>query len=102
MKKLKAGSLQLVTFIVVIIALLLSALILIIHIHKKFRIKTNHVIESIGLVDKGVNYAIYNDINNKDTLSIDLNDESYKSLKLQKEFWGVYEKIYTEARIKSY
>ena len=101
MKKLKAGSLQLVTFIVVVIALLLSAFIILIHIHKQFRIKTNHVIETVGLVDKGINYALQKENINTDTVSLSLHEDDYKSLKVHKSFWGVFEKVYTKAKIKN-
>lgn len=101
MKKLKAGSLQLVTFIVVVIALLLSAFIILIHIHKQFRIKTNHVIETVGLVDKGINHILHNESIVSDTISMPLYNEDYKSVKAHKSFWGIYEKIYSEASIKN-
>jgi len=101
MKKLKAGSLQLVTFIVVVIALLLSAFVILIHIHKQFRIKTNHVIETVGLVDKGINYALQKENINADTVSLSLYEDDYKSLEVYKSFWGVFEKVYTKAKIKN-
>ncbi|EDP71904.1 hypothetical protein FBALC1_12422 [Flavobacteriales bacterium ALC-1] len=100
MKKLKAGSLQLVTFIVVVIALLLSAFIILIHVHKQFRTKTDHVIETVGLVDKGVNYVLHNESLVNDTISVPLYDEDYKSVKAYKSFWGMYEKVYSVASIK--
>lgn len=101
MKKLKAGSLQLVTFIVVIIALLLASFIILIHIHKRFRIKTDHVIETVRLVDKGMDYALKNEIKGKDTISIPLQTEDYKSIKLHQSYWGVFQKLHTEASIKN-
>ena len=100
MKKLKAGSLQLVTFIVVVIALLLSSFIILIHIHKQFRIKTNHVIETVGLVDKGISYLLQSESIAADTISVPLYDEDYKSVKVHKSFWGVFEKAYSKAKIK--
>ncbi|WP_418639276.1 hypothetical protein [Winogradskyella sp.] len=101
MKKLKAGSLQLVTFIVVVVALLLSAFIILIHIHKQFRIKSNHIIETVGLVDKGIGYVLLSEDNRKDTISILLFDEDYKSVKAHKSFWGTFEKVYAKAKIKN-
>lgn len=100
MEKLKAGSLQLVTFIVVVIALLLSSFIILIHIHKQFRIKTNHVIETVGLVDKGIGYILQNESIGKDTISLPLHDENYKSIKAHRSFWGTFEKVHSKARIK--
>ncbi|WP_298759139.1 hypothetical protein [uncultured Psychroserpens sp.] len=102
MKKLKAGSLQLVTFIVVVIALLLSAFIMLIHIHKKFRLRTDHIIETVGLINYGMNQSLDTNLKYEDTITIDLNTEDYKSLKVHKSFWGVYEKVHTVATIKNY
>lgn len=101
MEKLKAGSLQLVTFIVVVIALLLSSFIILIHIHKQFRIKTNHVIETVGLVDKGIGYILQNESIGNDTISLPLNDEDYESIEAHKSFWGTFEKAYSKATIKN-
>jgi len=101
MKKLKAGALQLVTFVVVVIALLLSSFILLIHIHKQFRIKTNHTIETVALVNKGVKAVLHDKIILKDTVSINLYDEAYKSLKVHSSFWGSFEKVYAKAKIKN-
>lgn len=101
MKKLKAGSLQLVTFIMVVIALFLSAFIVLIHVHKKFRIKTNHIIETVALTDKGINHLLNNESIGNDTISIPLYDEDYKSIKAHSSFWGIYEKGYSEASIKN-
>ena len=100
MKKLKAGSLQLVTFVVIIIALLLASFIILIHIHKQFRIKTNHIIETVNLVDKGLNYVLKNENAANDTISLVLDDEDYKSVKVYKSFWGTYRKVYSKATIK--
>ena len=98
--KLKAGALQLVTFIVVVIALLLSAFLILMHVHKQFRLQTNHTIETIRLADQGIQYALSNTIEIQDTVGIDLFDEQYKSLQVKKGFWGVYEMLYSESRIK--
>jgi hypothetical protein len=100
MKKLKAGSLQLVTFIVVVIALLLASFIVLIHIHKQFRIKTNHIIETVSLVDKGIQNALHQKNSNKDTTTLVLDNADYKSIKIHKDFWGTYEKMYSKATIK--
>ena len=101
MKKLKAGSLQLVTFIVVVIALLLASFIILIHVHKQFRIKTNHLIETVRLADQGTHYVLNKETIDNDTVSIPLNDEPYKSLSIHKSFWGTFEKVLSKAKIKN-
>ncbi|WP_299101947.1 hypothetical protein [uncultured Winogradskyella sp.] len=101
MIKLKAGSLQLVTFIVVIIALLLSSFIILIHVYKQFRIKTDHAIESVGLADRGISHLLQNESRVYDTISIQLNTDDYKSVKVHKSYWGTFEKVISKAKIKS-
>jgi len=101
MKKLKAGSLQLVTFIVVVIALLLSSFIILIHIHKQFRIKTNHIIEAVRLVDKGINNVLQNEIAFGDSIDVQLVDDDYRSITIHKSFWGTFEKVHSIAKIKN-
>ncbi|WP_299524222.1 hypothetical protein [Winogradskyella sp.] len=98
--KLKAGALQLVTFVVVVIALLLSAFILLIHIHQQFRIKSNHTIETVSLVNKGIKAVLQEDIALEDTVAVSLYDEDYKSLNIHRSFWGIYEKAHAKAKIK--
>jgi cytoskeletal protein CcmA (bactofilin family) len=37
----------------------------------------------------------------RDTISVPLNDEDYKSIKSHKSFWGTYEKLHSKAKIKT-
>jgi cytoskeletal protein CcmA (bactofilin family) len=90
-----------VIFIVVVIALLLSSFILFIHVHKQFRLRTDHVIETVALANQGIQFALLNEMVNGDTLSVDLNAFEYKSLNVQKSYWGIFEKAYSKATIKS-
>ncbi|WP_298899796.1 polymer-forming cytoskeletal protein [uncultured Psychroserpens sp.] len=101
MKKIKAGALQMVTFIIVVIALFLSAILILMHVHKQFRQQTNHTIEVVKLADKGIKYQLSQKSKAKDTITIPLFDEDYKSLKVKSNFWGIYEKVYAEAQIKN-
>ncbi|WP_422106022.1 hypothetical protein [Winogradskyella sp.] len=98
--KLKAGALQLVTFVVVVIALLLAAFVLLLHVHRQFRIKSNHTIATVALVNTGIHTLLHNHIPLKDTVSVSLNDEAYKSLKVHRDFWGSFEKVHVKAKIK--
>ncbi|MCK8479014.1 hypothetical protein [Psychroserpens algicola] len=100
-KKVTSSSLQLVTFIIVVIALLLSSFLILMHFHKQFRIQTSHVIETIRLSDRGIEYCLSKMVQSRDTLSVELNDEDYKSLKVEMAYWGVFEKVYSESRIKN-
>ncbi len=101
-KKLKAGALQLTIFIVVVIGLLLSAFIILMHTHKRFNIQSGFVIETVKNTDKGINYILQNEIQKYDTISINLKDEGYKTLKVHRDYWGLFEKVTVISKIKSY
>ncbi len=77
--KLKAGALQLTLFIVVVIAILLASFLVFSHTHNQFKTQTDFVIEIVKNADKGINFSLNNSINLKDTVSVDLNDENYKT-----------------------
>ncbi|WP_298341164.1 hypothetical protein [uncultured Algibacter sp.] len=99
--KLKAGALQFAMFIVVVIALLLSAFIILIHTYNTFKVQTSHTIETISNADKGILYALKNDLQLNDTILVELQDEDYKTLKVHRDFWGVFEKVVSVSSIKN-
>lgn len=98
--KLKAGALQLTIFIVVVIALLLMGFMLFIHTHKHFNIKSDFVIEAVKQSNKGIEYALSNDIQLNETTLIQFNDSEYKTLEVSKAFWGVFERITSVSKVK--
>ncbi|WP_303316701.1 hypothetical protein Q4Q34_07810 [Flavivirga abyssicola] len=99
--KLKAGALQLTMFVVVVIALLLAVFIILIHTHKTFKIQTDFILETVNNTDKGINYALQNTFQLNDTISVNLNDENYKTLKIHRDYWGLFEKVTTVSNIKT-
>ncbi len=99
--RVKAGALQLTTFIVVVIALLLSAFIILLHTHNTFKAQTSFVIETISNADKGIHYALQNTLQLNDTTLVNLHDEGYKTLKVHRDLWGVFEKIVVVSSIKN-
>ncbi|NQX85435.1 MAG: hypothetical protein HRT67_05960 [Flavobacteriaceae bacterium] len=99
--KFKAGALQLTTFIIVVIALLLTTFILLIHLHKQFQIQSDFIIDTTNLANSGVDYVIQNNVKINDTIAIDLNEEDYKNLKIYRKFWGVFEQVISTAAIKN-
>lgn len=100
-KKIKAGALQLTMFIVIIIALLLAAFIILVHTHKTFKLKTNFVLETVKNSDKGISYILHNSTPLKDTVSINLQDEDYKSMHVQRAYWGIFERVISISKIKN-
>ncbi|PQV48800.1 hypothetical protein CLV33_1045 [Jejuia pallidilutea] len=97
--KVKAGALQFTMFITVVIALLLLAFIILVHTQKQFKIKTAFVKETVFNAEKGIGYAIENSIIGNDTVTLDL-DQDFKTLKIHRDYWGVFEKVSSDARIK--
>lgn len=100
--KFKAGALQLTTFIIVVIALLLTAFILLVHVHKQFQVQSDFIIETTKQSNEGIDYVLQNSIPLRDTTSIKLDGEDYKTLKIYRGFWGVFEKIVSAATVKNY
>lgn len=101
-RKLKAGALQLTLFIAVVIALLLASFLILVNTYKQFNIKTGFVIETIDNSEKGIQYALQNTLKYKDSTVVRLNGEDYKSLKLKRNYWGIFERITSESVIKNY
>lgn len=98
--KLKAGSLQLTVFIMIIIAILLASFVLFVHTHNQFRAKTNFIIEATSNVNKGFDYAMTHSIILNDTTLILIDDESNTSLKIHRGFWGSFEMVTSVSNIK--
>ena len=68
--KIKAGALQMTTYITVIIALMLFTFVLFIHTHKKIQVKHELALQTIQLSELGVHYVLNNNINFSDSLDL--------------------------------
>lgn len=101
-QKLQAGALQLTLFIAVVIALLLMAFIGVVHAHQRFNLQTDFVVESVENTNRGIAYALQNNLQLNDTIDIGLKDEDYKSLKVYKDYWGIFEKTTAISIIKNH
>src|SRR5690554_5201184 len=99
--KLKAGALQSTLFISVIIAILLAAFILLIQLHKRFDMQTKFIRETVATANYGINYSFLNTVSLRDSVFVPLDDASYKSLKIYKDYWGVFEKVISVSKIKT-
>ena len=99
--KVKAGALQLTLFVSVVIALLLTAFILLVHIHRQFQIQTDFIIETSSNADRGIVHILQNSTQLKDSTKIFLGDEDYKSLSIHRDYWGVFEKVVAVSKIKN-
>ena len=101
-QKVKAGALQLTLFIVVVIALLLASFLIFVHTYTQYNKQSSFVIETIQHADQGIQYALHNTVPLKDSTFLGLKEENSRSLKVTRDYWGFFEKITSEARIKNY
>ncbi|MEQ3663788.1 hypothetical protein [Olleya sp.] len=99
--KLKAGALQLTLFISVIIALIITGFILLVHTYNQFKIQTDFIIETVQISNKGIREALISTIPLNDTTYLDINAKDFKTLKVYREFWGVFDKVTSIGKIKN-
>lgn len=99
--KFRAGALQLTLFIAVVVALLLFSFLLFVQTHKRFAVQNDFVQETIENSNYGIIYALKNQMPLNDSISLKLNDEGYKSVLVYKDYWGVFEKVSSVAKIKN-
>lgn len=100
--KVNAGALQMTLFIVIVIALLLASFLILVHAYSQFNAQSNFIIETTQNTNKGFEHALHNVIPLHDSITVDLNGENFKFLKVTRNYWGVFEKIASEAKIKNY
>ncbi len=101
MTKIKAGALQFVVFIGVVIAILLGSFLTLVHIHNLFSKQTDITIQTIKNADIGIAYAIQNNNIQNDSVSIDLLSGENKSVVVAKSSWGVFEKVASVSKLKN-
>ena len=99
--KLKSGALQLTLFISIIIAVLLMGFIMLVHSHKRFQVQTDFILETTDHAQKGIEYALLHSIRLKDTVAIPLEELSFKTLKIHRDFWGIFEIVSSASKIKT-
>ena len=100
--KLKAGALQVTLGIVVVMALLLTGFVLLVHTHKLFNKQTDVLISSIHETHYGLDYALQNQLKLNDTIIVDTSADLEGELKLHRSFWGVFEKVISDSKLKTY
>jgi len=100
--KLKAGAMQLTLCIVVMIALLLMAFLLFTHSHKLFKVQSEFAIQTIKNSNRGINYTLLNDTKLNDTTIIELDDNHVETIQVNREYWGVFERVTSVSKIKNH
>lgn len=100
--KLKAGALQMTLFVIVVIALLLGAFLLLTHLNKLVSTKTDFAIETVDNADKGIQYSLHHDLPYNQPFQVDLDDGTFKNLEVEKTIWGVFQRVNSSSKIKSF
>jgi len=97
--KVKAGALQLVVFVTVVIALLLTSFILYVHMNKVYELDTEYTIEAIKVTDAGYEWLVNYDMVYGDTIFKQVsNSESFKAVK---KHWGLFDLTHVEGKSHS-
>ncbi|MDB9954031.1 hypothetical protein OAD49_00530 [Flavobacteriaceae bacterium] len=99
--KLKSGALQLTLFISIIIAVLLMGFIMLVHSHKRFQVQADFILETTDNAQKGIEYALLHSIRLKDTVAIPLEEPSFKTLNIHRDYWGIFERVTSKSKIKT-
>ena len=89
-QKIRAGALQFVLFIGVVITLLLLTFVTLAHSHSLFGKKSELFVKTIKMADLGLAYALEHDMPLGDTIVIDLPFEDQVKLKAIKTYWGIF------------
>ena len=100
MKRIKAGALQFVLFIGVVIAVLLFTFVMLSHTHSFFGKKTKVLINTVKQTDLALDYAMKSSMVFNDSVPIDLDLDTHTKLQAIKEYWGIYEKYTVTAKTK--
>src|SRR5690606_14436547 len=72
------------------------------HTHQQLNTDTDFVIETIDNANEGISYSFQHNLQLKDTTSIDLGQQDFKTLKVQRDYWGIFEKVISKAQIKNH
>lgn len=99
--QIKAGSLQFVVFIGVVVALLLGAFLTLSHVHNLFSKQTDVTIQTVKNADLGIAYALKNNIRYQDSVAVPFLEEKDKNITVFKDNWGVFEKITAVSKQKN-
>ncbi|MFS4493180.1 hypothetical protein [Maribacter sp. 2308TA10-17] len=98
--KIKAGALQFVLFMGVVIALLLLTFITLAQTNSLFGKKTELLVETIKSADLGLSMALKSNMVLNDSLDIELPGDSPIEVRALRQYWGIFEKYTVLAKSK--
>lgn len=91
-KKIKAGALQFVLFIGVVIAVLLMAFMLLSHTHALFDKKTDVMVTVIKSADFGLKMSLDKVIPLGDSIKVENENDVSIEIEVKRTLWGIFEK----------
>lgn len=89
--KVKAGGLQLVVFVTVVVALLLSSFVLYVHLNSMYKVDNYNVLNAIKLSDSGFQWIKTHGINYQETVDLEISETEH--LKISKTHWGIFDLV---------
>lgn len=100
-KKIKAGALQYVLVISVIIAIIIFAFISLLYLQQKMTIKHQFAKEAIANTQLGFDYLKQNELEYDKEFSLDFLDNSEAKTTIIKNHWGVFDLVTITSQVKN-
>lgn len=99
--KLNGGALQYVIFVSVIIALLLTAFILLNNLQQEFKLRLNISKQLISLSNESINYVSNNVLEYDTKTSLNLSEKESFTSEVVLKHWGVYDVLWVKNSFKN-
>jgi len=99
--KVKAGALQLTIYIVVVIAILLSAFLILIHTQNYFRLTHEQLLNATKLNDKAIDHSlIHHPIPLGNSINLEISEKEEMEVSVKRTYWGIFSKIEATSTFK--
>lgn len=99
--KVKAGALQLTIYIVVVIAILLSAFLILVYTQNYFKLTHEQLLNATKLNDKAIYHSlIHHPTPLGDSLTLELSENENMEVSVKRTYWGVFNKIEATSTFK--
>lgn len=100
LKKIKAGALQYVIFISIVIALIISLFILLVSLNNQFKYKSQQFQNLILETQNGFEFAKQQQFYSTDTVFLKSDNELVKTV-ITNSYWGIYQRIQVSSSFKN-
>ncbi|WP_046744107.1 hypothetical protein [Kordia zhangzhouensis] len=98
--RVQAGALQFAILVAAIIAVLLSVFIVLVHSYSLFEKKSDLLIETVVATENSILAELDDFSIKRDTLFKVIDEERNITSKVQKNYWGVFGKVYAQTKVK--